>query len=77
MDGSGEIRDDNRYGLYRLTPDGPQRIAETSKEGIGPALVMLAEDRLELEIYVAEVIGVLDRQERWWVSGLWHPRTQT
>lgn len=48
-----------------------QRIAETSKEGIGPTLAALADDRAELEDPGNPVIGVLDQVERRWLSGVW------
>jgi hypothetical protein len=48
-----------------------QRIAETSREGIGLALVTLEEDRRKLEDPGNPVIGVLDQQERRWLSGVW------
>lgn len=48
-----------------------QRIAETSREGIGPTLAALADDRAELDDPGNPVIGVLDQVERRWLSGVW------
>lgn len=64
----------NRYGIYRLVEGRPVRICETSKGGIGAALVQLADDRTDETGYEAEVLGILDRLERKWVTSLWSPK---
>jgi hypothetical protein len=69
-----EPTEENRYGLYGRDGDNIYRIAETSKEGIGTALVQLAEDRRENGESAVEIIGVLDRIERRWITGLWPRR---
>ncbi len=56
-----------RYGIYGRGPNGPALIAYTAKDGIGTALVQLAED----DDYPCEIRGVLDRIERKWITGLW------
>jgi hypothetical protein len=71
-----EPTEETRYGLYRLArpdatkPPAPIRLATTSKEGIGPALVQLADDRGSDD---PEIIAVLDRIERRWITSLWRP----
>lgn len=67
--------EEDRYGLYvRDLVDGKRelrRIAETSLDGIGSTLLQLADDRRELGGSPTEVVGVLDRIERRWISGVW------
>lgn len=62
-----------RYGIYELRRGKPERLVETDKEGIGPALVQLCEDRHDCGDTEAPVIAVLDQIERRWICGLWHP----
>lgn len=68
-----EPTEENRYGLYVADPE-LHRIAETSKDGIGTALVTLADDRAEAGESATEVIGIFDRIERRWISGCWARR---
>lgn len=69
------VNEDNRYGLYRLVlVNGqplPVQICTTSRDGIGAALVQLADDRDDGTSYETEVVGILDRQERRWITSLW------
>ena len=66
-----EITDDNRYGVYDLRDGLPHDIAATSRDGLGLCLVTLAEDRREAGDNSAPVLGVLDRETRQWICGLW------
>ncbi len=69
-----EPTEENRYGLYGRDGNDIYRIAETSRDGIGTALVQLAEDRREAGESATEIIGILDRIERRWITGLWPRR---
>lgn len=66
-----EPTEETRFGLYVQDRDGLHRVAETDKDGIGAALAQLAEDRREVGGSDTEIIGVLDRIERKWLTGLW------
>lgn len=67
----GEVTNLGRCGSCGGQGTLLQRIAETSKEGIGVTLIALAEDRAGLEDPGNPVIGVLDQIERRWLSGVW------
>lgn len=60
-----------RYGLYVRDGRGIRREAATDKDGIGTALVQLADDREANGESATELVGVLDRIERRWISGVW------
>lgn len=75
-----------RFGAYVLgqpTKSGrrqPVQVAATpTKEGIGPMLVTLANDRKTLaeatgSVQVVPVVGVLDRVAHRWITSLWHEK---
>jgi len=69
-----EITDDNRYSVMELRDGCPHEIAATSRDGLGLCLVTLAEDRRGAGDNSAPVLGVLDRLERRWVSGLYYAK---
>lgn len=75
-----EPTEETRYGVYELgyrpgeATQGPVRVAETSREGIGGCLVQLADDRREAGDPITPIVGVLDQIERRWITSLWPQR---
>lgn len=64
--------EEDRYGLYYREPNGTlHRGAATSLDGIGRTILQLADDRRRAGLSPTEIIGVLDRIERRWLSGIW------
>lgn len=71
VDAAEDARDDvvldddsDRYAIMVLAGDRRDRIAYTSRDGIGCALVTL---RDEEQLDVNDAVGVYDRRERRWV----------
>ena len=68
------ITEDNRFAVMELRDGRPFEVAATSRDGLGLCLVTLAEDRRGAGDTGTPVLGVLDRQERQWICGLWQPK---
>ena len=69
-----KVTEDSRYAVMELRDGRPREVAATSRDGLGLCLVTLAEDRRGAGDTGTPVLGVLDRQERRWICGLWRPK---
>jgi hypothetical protein len=63
-----------RYGIYVLRDGEPARVAECDLDAIGTTLVTLADELRDDGETHAETFGVLDQEQRRWISGLWPRR---